>query len=125
VHEAEHEFGEALRYLDRHAKRWVMPGLERMEWLCAHLDHPERTAPAVHITGTNGKGSTARLISALLGAAGRVPGLFTSPHFEDITERVVVADSPISHDEFATLMRRLAPLFNRVAAEVSFGPTYL
>ena len=76
-------------------------GLERMEALLAALDHPQRVAPALHIVGTNGKSSTARLASAALAAHGRRVGTYLSPHVTDWTERIQVQGQPLDEGRFA------------------------
>jgi dihydrofolate synthase / folylpolyglutamate synthase len=102
---------EAVSYVEGLRHRGERPGVERMRWLCGALGHPERAAPAVHVTGTNGKGSTAKMVAALLGAAGHRVGLYTSPHLVDITERTVLGGAPIGEDTFARLVERLRPTF--------------
>ncbi len=62
-------------------------GLERIERLCAALGHPQREVPVVHIAGTNGKGSTASFLAAILQEAGLRVGLYTSPHLVSYRER--------------------------------------
>jgi len=76
------------------------PSLERIALLCDLIGHPERSAPVVHVTGTNGKTSTARMIDALLRSIGLRTGRFTSPHTEDIRERIAIDGLPISVDGF-------------------------
>ncbi|HEV2892201.1 MAG TPA: Mur ligase family protein, partial [Actinomycetota bacterium] len=67
------------------------PSLDRITRLAELLDHPERTAPAVHLTGTNGKTTTARMVASLLAAFGVGAGVYTSPHLQDVRERVALA----------------------------------
>ena len=76
-------------------------GLERMNALLASLDHPERCAPALHIVGTNGKSSTARLAAGALASQGRRVGTYLSPHVTDWTERIQIDGEPIGDDDFA------------------------
>ncbi|MDR0436370.1 MAG: bifunctional folylpolyglutamate synthase/dihydrofolate synthase [Propionibacteriaceae bacterium] len=94
-------------------RRWpehrVARSLRRIQALIELLDDPQRTAPVVQITGTNGKGSTAIMIDALLRAAGLRTGRFTSPHLNNITERICIDGEPISDDEFDDLWSRLKP----------------
>ncbi|MBP5477568.1 MAG: bifunctional folylpolyglutamate synthase/dihydrofolate synthase [Paludibacteraceae bacterium] len=68
------------------------PGLANTEALMEHLRHPERRFRAIHIAGTNGKGSTSHLIAASLHAAGLKVGLYTSPHLVDFRERIRVSE---------------------------------
>ena len=65
----------------------IRPGIGRIKALLARLGHPEQTFRAIHIVGTNGKGSTAAFLSAILTAAGCHNGLFTSPHLVSYAER--------------------------------------
>ena len=90
------------------------PSLERISRLVELLDHPERTAPAVHLTGTNGKTTTARMIASLLAAFGVGAGLYTSPHLQDVRERIALATRPISTEEFAETWTYLEPFLAEV-----------
>jgi dihydrofolate synthase/folylpolyglutamate synthase len=90
------------------------PTLDRMARLAELLDHPERTAPAVHLTGTNGKTSTARMVASLLAAFGIGAGVYTSPHLQDVRERVALAGRPISTREFAETWAYLEPFLAEV-----------
>ncbi|MGD0085121.1 MAG: Mur ligase family protein [Acidimicrobiales bacterium] len=112
--------GEALAWLDRHinleaiesgvAGRHALPTLERIAALVAAMDDPQRSYPVVHITGTNGKGSTARMSAALLLSEGFNPGVYTSPHLEDINERLSVGGHVISDSDLAQQIAALAEL---------------
>ena len=62
--------------------------LSRTELLASHLGHPENKFKSIHIGGTNGKGSTAHMLSAVLQEAGYKVGLYTSPHLKDFRERI-------------------------------------
>lgn len=75
-------------FLDGLQKTGIRPGLSRIRRLMARLGHPERAYPSVLITGTNGKGSTAAFLDAMLRASGLRVGLFTSPHLVDVRERI-------------------------------------
>jgi dihydrofolate synthase/folylpolyglutamate synthase len=93
----------------RAAREWIAGleilgmrfGLERMNALLQALGHPERTAPALHIVGTNGKSSTARLAAAALASQGRRVGTYLSPHVTDWTERFQIAGRAMTEAEFA------------------------
>ncbi len=69
--------------------------LERVRRAAAALGHPERTAPTLHVAGTNGKGSTCAMLAAMLTAGGRRVGLYTSPHLVSFRERITIAGTPI------------------------------
>ena len=93
--------------------RWpehrVAPSLGRIAALTELLGDPQRAYPVIHITGTNGKGSTAAMIESLLRAAGLRTGRFTSPHLTSITERITVDGEPISDERFDELWGELEP----------------
>jgi dihydrofolate synthase/folylpolyglutamate synthase len=118
------EFFEAEAYLEAHAYRGVHPGLERMQFLTELLDDPQSTAPGIHITGTNGKGSTARAVTALLGAGGLTTGLYTSPHLQSLTERVALDGRPMGEQQFADTLAELVPYFDHMESVRGEGPTY-
>ena len=90
------------------------PSLDRISRLAELLDHPERTAPALHLTGTNGKTTTARMVASLLAAFGVGAGVYTSPHLQDVRERVALATRPIAPDEFAQTWAYLEPFLAEV-----------
>ena len=72
------------------------------------LADPQRDYPTIHVTGTNGKGTTTTLTSALLGATGLRVGTFTSPDLHAVNERIAINAEPIDDEEFITLLQRLA-----------------
>src|SRR3954471_11174075 len=74
----------------------MRPDLSRMAQLVDLLGHPERSFPSIHLTGTNGKTSTARMIDALFRAFGLRPGRYTSPHLESLAERIALEGHPAS-----------------------------
>jgi len=79
-----------------------------MRRLCAVLGDPQHDQPVVHITGTNGKGSVARMVTALLGAHDLPVGTFTSPHLETINERISRNGEPIADADLARVLSDLA-----------------
>jgi dihydrofolate synthase / folylpolyglutamate synthase len=94
---------DALDFIYRRANWEAVPAgpqsafkLDRVRAVLADLGDPQQDWPAVHVAGTNGKGSTAALIAAGLGAAGYRVGLYTSPHLHTVRERVQVDGAPIS-----------------------------
>ena len=64
------------------------PGLEKMQAFMAYLGNPHQAFSSVHVAGTNGKGSTAHMITSVLMEAGYTVGLYTSPHLKDFSERI-------------------------------------
>jgi len=103
--------------LSRWPETRLDPTLDRIRRLCEVLGHPERAVPAVHLTGTNGKTSTARMVDALLRASGHCTGRFTSPHLESITERISIAGAPLSEAAFRATYDRVAPAMTAVDEE--------
>ena len=87
----------------------MVPDLDRISMLCDLLGSPNRAYPAIHLTGTNGKSSTARMVDALLQGFGLRPGRYTSPHLDSVTERIVVDGQPISEERFVEAWDELAP----------------
>ncbi|MFJ2370080.1 bifunctional folylpolyglutamate synthase/dihydrofolate synthase [Microbacterium sp. NPDC087665] len=104
--------------LARAGERWVQPRKERTARILAFLDDPQRTYRVVHITGTNGKTSTARMIESLLRAHGLRTGLFTSPHLERFTERIMIDGAPIEDAAVADAWDEIAPFVEIVDAEL-------
>jgi dihydrofolate synthase/folylpolyglutamate synthase len=88
----------------------VKPGLERIAGLLDLLAHPEQGYPVLHVAGTNGKTSTARMAAAIIAAHGLKPGLFTSPHLHTVEERFAIALEPMTRDVLASELDELAPL---------------
>lgn len=82
------------------------PGLENTLRLMAHLGNPHEQLRAIHVAGTNGKGSTSHLIAAVLQAQGYKVGLFTSPHLVSLTERIRINGTPIPEDQVADFITR-------------------
>jgi len=86
------------------------PSIDRMERLVSAMGDPQRTAPVVHVTGTNGKGSTAQMATRLLMAQGLNVGTYTSPHLERINERITRNGEPIDDADFADQIAAIADL---------------
>jgi dihydrofolate synthase/folylpolyglutamate synthase len=107
---------DALLYLDAHVNfetapvRRSTPTLDRISAVCTWLGDPQAAYPVVHLTGTNGKGSTARMISAVLAAHGLSVGTYTSPHLERINERMVWDGAPVDDDTLAAALLGLEPI---------------
>src|SRR5918993_650800 len=93
--------------------RWpehrVAPSLGRIRALTELLGDPQNAYPVIHLTGTNGKGSTAAMIQSLLRADGLRTGRFTSPHVTSVTERITIDGVPISEERFDATWREIEP----------------
>jgi folylpolyglutamate synthase/dihydrofolate synthase len=98
----------------RRPEHSIDPTLERVADLATLLGDPQRACPVIHITGTNGKTSTARMIEALLRARGLRTGLFTSPHLTSMTERIMLDGAPIDPQRFVDLYHEILPYVNLV-----------
>ena len=92
----------------------VQPTLDRVTETLDILGDPQNSYPSVHITGTNGKTSTTRMIDALLGAFGVRTGRFTSPHLVDVRERITIEGDSISPDEFVRTWEDIAPYIEMI-----------
>ncbi|MCX4388949.1 bifunctional folylpolyglutamate synthase/dihydrofolate synthase [Micromonospora peucetia] len=95
--------------------------LEKIESLLDLLGSPQRAYPSIHLTGTNGKTSTARMIDSLLRAFGLHTGRYTSPHLETVRERVSLDGEPVGEERFAATYREIEPL-TRLVDERSAEP---
>ena len=109
------DYQQALDYLDDHATyektgRIESPSLATIERLCAAMGDPQHCAPVIHITGTNGKGSTAQMITRLLVASGLRVGTYTSPHLERVNERMMIDGVQISDHDFGEQVGAIADL---------------
>jgi dihydrofolate synthase/folylpolyglutamate synthase len=87
----------------------MVPGLPRIEDLLDVMGSPQRNYPAIHITGTNGKTTTARMTEALLRELGLRTGRYTSPHLESLTERIAIDGTPLAPEKFAAVYDEVAP----------------
>jgi len=74
------------------------------------LGDPQKAYPSIHVTGTNGKTSTARMIDSLLRAHGLRTGRYTSPHLETVRERITIESEPISEERFADVYEEVQPV---------------
>jgi dihydrofolate synthase / folylpolyglutamate synthase len=109
AHQVE-SYAEAERAL---LARWpetkLDPSLDRIAALTELLGDPQHAYPVIHLTGTNGKTSTSRMIDALVRATGLRTGRFTSPHVESMTERISVDGEPLSEESFTAAYNEILP----------------
>ena len=118
-------YADALAYLDDHASyektgRITSPSLEPITRLTEAMGEPQHACPVIHVTGTNGKGSTVQMITRLLMAHGLTVGTYTSPHLERVNERLCRNGEPIDDDDFAEQVAAIADL----EALIGVRPTY-
>jgi len=127
-------YDSAVRYLLTLGRELAAPtqaaaakfNLENITALMERLGRPDRAYASVHIAGTNGKGSTAAFLEAILCDAGFRTGLNTSPHLERINERIRIAGEEISDERFAELFTRILAVIEELLAEgkLRAHPTY-
>ncbi|MEV4536744.1 folylpolyglutamate synthase/dihydrofolate synthase family protein [Asanoa sp. NPDC049518] len=104
------EFREVDAALEARGNIRMVFDLSKIEELLDLLGSPQRAYPSIHLTGTNGKTSTARMIDSLLRAFGIHTGRYTSPHLETVRERISLDGEPISEDRFVSVYREVEPL---------------
>lgn len=109
------DFAGAVRYIESLSIQGWRLGNARFEAFLERLGNPHLKYPCVHITGTNGKGSTTTLISAILRAAGYRVGTYISPHVFDIRERILIDGELISRELFTEGIALMQPLVERLA----------
>lgn len=102
-------YSEAIQTLFARTTGNIKPGLERTEALLARLGSPQRRLNAIHVAGTNGKGSVVASCEALLRARGFTVGRYTSPHLVDFRERITVNGHPISEEEVLDFLKQWIP----------------
>jgi len=98
--------------------------LSRIEALLDLMGTPQRSYPSIHITGTNGKTSTARMVDSLLRAHGLRTGRYTSPHLDSVRERITLDGRPVSEERFVQVYKEVAPLAELVDAKHGEPLTY-
>ena len=116
-------YEQALAYFESLGKFGIQLGLARIEALLERLGHPERRFRSVHVTGTNGKGSTTAMIAAILNEAGIRTGMYTSPHLIDYPERLQLCGANISRQAFAEVIDRTKAAADAMIAEGLENPT--
>jgi dihydrofolate synthase/folylpolyglutamate synthase len=111
------EYQQAVEWLFQVRRFGPERTLDPIIRLAGLLGDPQNSYKSIHITGTNGKGSTSAMIASILRAAGYRVGLFTSPHLERFTERIMVDGEEIPEEDVVRLTRLIKPLIERLNAE--------
>ncbi len=101
------KLSEALDKLYERTSKGRKLGLERVEAACEALGHPEKAFEAVHVAGTNGKGSVCAFVSSMAKAAGKKVGMYTSPHLMRYAERIQIDGEPIDDESLADVLDRV------------------
>jgi dihydrofolate synthase/folylpolyglutamate synthase len=102
----------------------MVPGLQRIRAILDDLEGPQASYETVHITGTNGKTSTARMVTALLLAHGLRTGTYTSPHLQDVRERILVDGRPVSRQGFLHALGRVQAPMARTESRLGESVTF-
>jgi dihydrofolate synthase / folylpolyglutamate synthase len=101
-------YPDALAYLDGHIAHGIKPGLERINGLLDDMGRPDEGYPIIHVAGTNGKTSTSRFATLLLVAHGLSTGTYTSPHLQNVEERLAINGRMATEEEFALAVSDVA-----------------
>ncbi len=104
------DYEEAIKYLYDLKRFGMSLGLDRIEYLSCALGSPHKNLKAIHVAGTNGKGSVCAMLSSILHSAGYKVGLFTSPHLVSFNERIMVNGKQIPKDRVSSLVERIKPV---------------
>ncbi len=106
----------ALNWLYSLQRFGIKPGLERIKKVLTYLGNPHKRIQSIHITGTNGKGTTAVNIASILSESGYQVGLYTSPHLVNFNERIQINGSQISDDYLVNIINDLRDIQERTNA---------
>lgn len=109
-----------LSVLDNRGQFHIKPGLERMQRMARALGHPESAWAAIHVAGTNGKGSVSATLENILRHAGYKTGLYTSPHLVHLSERIRINGHPISDGQFIATAQDLFRLEKKLAITLTY-----
>ena len=114
-------YDQAVAWIHSIGRFGMKPGLERISALLERFGNPQNRLRFVHIGGTNGKGSTAAALAAVLQAAGYRVGLFTSPYFLSFTDRMVINGADIDPAELAELVAEVRPVVEAISKDPALG----
>ncbi|WP_221566283.1 folylpolyglutamate synthase/dihydrofolate synthase family protein [Alkalihalobacillus sp. TS-13] len=116
-------YEETLHWIHELLAFGMKPGLLRMEWMLKELGHPEKDLTAVHLAGTNGKGSTLTYMRCILQEAGYTVGTFTSPYIERFNERISINGEPMADNDLVRVANEVRPIAEKLAATDLGTPT--
>jgi len=112
---------EAIAYIHGRNKWKKTPSFERIEALLAQLGHPEQASQFIHVTGTNGKGSTSKILAQVLRAVGLRVGLFTSPFIMTFNERIQDEQGNIPDADLLAIMQQIQPIADELDNRLADG----
>ena len=107
-------YQETLNFLFGLQRVGIKLGLENIRTLLNAIDNPQLNYPTIHLAGTNGKGSTAAMLTAILRESGYRVAQYTSPHLIDFSERIQVNGQPIPESEVVQFTRQIRPLVEKI-----------
>ena len=106
------DFEDALDWLYGFQKFGIKLGLERINHIAKELGNPQKKYKLIHVGGTNGKGSVCKFLGSMLSSSGYNVGIYTSPHLQHISERIVVGNNRITEDELILLVNKIKPIID-------------
>jgi dihydrofolate synthase/folylpolyglutamate synthase len=116
-------FNSSLKWLNSFQKFGIKLGLDRIKYILEKLGDPQKNYKIIHIGGSNGKGSVCKYISSILKYSDYKVGTYTSPHLNDIRERIVVNNKKISKIDFANISSLIKPITEKMK-KINNPPTY-
>ncbi len=120
-HQTEAAYGRALEWIHSIGRFGMKQGLQRIEALLSLLGNPQEQLNYIHIGGTNGKGSVASMIAAVLQESGYRTALFTSPYIQAFTNRMSINGLDISSGRLVELVERVRPLVEKIGEDERLG----
>lgn len=116
-------YQEALTYLNGFDTFGIKLGLVRIQRLLELMDHPQNRYKTIHVTGTNGKGSTSAMLAEILSYAKIKTGMYTSPHLVSYTERMQIDGKPATEEAFADCVSAVKQYVDQMIGEGEESPT--
>lgn len=110
-------YSEALENIHSLLSFGSRPGLDRVSELLRRMGNPQDKLRYIHVAGTNGKGSTCAMLSAILKAEGYKTGLFISPYITDFRERIQINNEPVSEETLTAAVEKTLPIVNQLRDE--------
>ena len=121
-HQTEAAYRRALEWIHSIGRFGMKQGLQRIEALLSLLGDPHRRLKCIHIGGTNGKGSVAAMLAAVLQESGYRTALYTSPYISSFTNRMSIDGHDIGNAALVELVERLRPLVDKISSDERLGP---
>ncbi|MGT2887599.1 bifunctional folylpolyglutamate synthase/dihydrofolate synthase [Streptococcus didelphis] len=115
-------YQEALSWIHSKVKKGEKPGLKRIKWLLEQFDNPQDRLAAIHLVGTNGKGSTVSYLKDIFCASGYKVGTFTSPFIVEFRERISVNGHMMSEEDLIAMVKKVEPVVESLPAKTGYAP---